>query len=275
MAESEASERPAASGRGYQGFLAALLGDRERFFEEVVAGVDLGRKLRYATVTLLLLAAFYGAVAGAYSSALQALSSALKLPVLYVGAFAICFPVFFVVQMLVGSRLGLAQMAVLVMTTLALIAVLLAAFVPIVAFFLLTGSNYYFLELLHVVIGLATGVLGMYALHEGLAVVCEKHNVYPRKAMTIMRVWVIIFAFVGIQLAWNLRPFLGDRDAPFKAFRHYEGNFYAAIIYSVNQLRNQKPGGEETSLSNESQPLHNWRGMEALVDSAETQGQAR
>jgi hypothetical protein len=256
----------------YQGFLTALLAGRERFFQEVVEGTDLGRKLTHATLTVLLLTAFYGAVAGAYSSWLQALSSAIKLPVLYIGAFVICFPVFFVVQMLVGSRLGLAQMAVLVMTTLALIAVLLAAFVPIVAFFLLTGSNYYFLELLHVVIGLATGVLGMYALHEGLAVVCEKHNVYPRKAMTILRVWVLVFAFVGIQLAWNLRPFLGDRDAPFKVFRHYEGNFYAAVIYSVDQLRNREPGGKETSRAEENEPVHTWRGMETLVDSAASAG---
>ena len=48
--------------------------------------------------------------------------------------------------------------------------------------------------------------------------------------------WVVILAFVGIQLAWNLRPFLGDRDRPFKVFREYEGNFYEAIIFSVKQL---------------------------------------
>lgn len=263
MAESD-------SGRGYRGFLTALLGSRERFFQEVVDGVDLGHKLSQATLTVLLLAAFYGAVAGAYSSFPQAISSAIKLPVLYIGAFIICFPVFFVVQMLVGSRLGLTQMAVLVMTSLALIAVLLAAFVPIVAFFVLMGSNYYFLELLHVVIGIVTGILGMYALHEGLAVVCEKHNVYPRKAMTILRVWVIIFAFVGIQLAWNLRPFLGDRNEPFKVFRHYEGNFYAAVIYSVDQLRNREPSSEETSLSDDSGPTRTWEGMDALVDSVKT-----
>jgi hypothetical protein len=261
-----------AKSQSYQGFLATLLGSRERFFEEVVEGVDLGRKLAHATLTLLLLGAFYGAVAGAYSSWLQALSSAIKLPVLYTGAFVICFPVFFVVQMLVGSRLGLVQMTVLVMTTLALIAVLLAAFVPIVAFFLLMGSNYYFLELLHVIIGLVTGILGMYALHEGLAVVCEKHNVYPRKAITILRVWVLVFAFVGIQLAWNLRPFLGDRGEPFKVFRHYEGNFYAAVIYSVNQLSNPDSDGKQTGRAEEIAPTGTWKGMDALVDSVTSTG---
>jgi hypothetical protein len=254
----------------YQEFLSTLLSGRERYFQEVVDGVDLARKLRYATGTLLALAAFYGAAAGVYSGWQQGIASAIKLPVLYVGTFVVCFPVFFVVQMLVGSRLRLTQMAVLVMTALALVAVLLAAFVPIIAFFLLTGSNYYFLELLHVVIGLVTGVLGMYALHEGLAVVCEKHNVYPRRAMTILRAWVIVFAFVGIQLAWNLRPFLGDRNTPFQVFRHYEGNFYAAVIYSIDQLRN--PGAEKiVAPAGANEVVPRWNGMKALVDSVTTE----
>ena len=47
---------------------------------------------------------------------------------------------------------------------------------------------------------------------------------------------MVILAFVGIQLAWNLRPFLGDRGKDFELFREYEGNFYAALIYSVNKL---------------------------------------
>ncbi len=85
----------------------------------------------------------------------------------------------------------------------------------------------------------------MYALHEGLSVVCEKRGVYPRKALTIMRAWAVLFAFVGIQLAWSLRPFLGDRNQPFQVFGRYQGNFYAAIIYAVNKLLH----GDETPIA--------------------------
>src|SRR5439155_24116753 len=80
------------------------------------------------------------------------------------------------------------------------------------------------------------GLFGMYGLCEGRSVVCEKRGVYPRKALTIMRAWVLLFAFVGIHLAWSLRPFLGDRNQPFQVFGSYQGNFYAAIIYAVNKL---------------------------------------
>jgi hypothetical protein len=87
----------------------------------------------------------------------------------------------------------------------------------------------------------------MAALHEGLAFACEKRGVYPRKAMTIMQVWAVLFAFVGIQMAWNLRPFVGDRGEPFKVFRHYEGNFYTGVIYSLQKLSQGEDKGKARS----------------------------
>jgi hypothetical protein len=227
---------PAPSVHSYGEFLAALLGDRESFFDEVVAGVELGRKLRFALGTVLVLGGLYGGVAGAYSGPLQAVVAAAKLPFLFLATFIVCFPAFYVVQVLVGSRLRLLQVVVLVTSALALTAVVLAAFVPVPAFFLITGANYYFQHLLHIAVVGAAGVFGMYALHEGLTTICERRGVYPRKAITIMRLWAVLFGFVGIQMAWNLRPFLGDRNQPFRLIGHYQGNFYEAVIYAMKQL---------------------------------------
>ena len=217
-------------------FLTQILSDRERFFTEVVESDGLPAKLVHSLWTLLALCALYGAAAGAYAGPEQALSAAIKLPLLFLGTLAICFPGFFVIQVLVGSRLRLAQVLALVLGALSLSAILLAAVVPITAFFLFTGANYYFLTLLHILIVLGAGLVGMAVLHEGLAFACEKRGVYPRKAMTIMKVWAVLFAFVGIQMAWNLQPFVGDRGQPFQLFRHNEGNFYTAIIYSLEKL---------------------------------------
>lgn len=229
------AERSAAIA-SYRDFLSALLSNRELFFEEVVDGSGLGRKLLYSTMTVVALAGFFGVVAGAYSGPAQAISAGIKLPLLFFATFVICFPAFYVVQVLVGSRLRLPQVVVLVFGALSLTSILLAAFVPVIAFFLLTGANYYFQHLLNIAIAGIAGAYGMYALHEGLAVVCDKRGVYPRKALTIMRAWALLFAFVGVQLAWNLRPFLGDRNRPFRVFGSYQGNFYAAVIYAVNKL---------------------------------------
>ena len=223
-------------GVGFGAFLAMILRDRERFFTEVVEGSGLPSKLLHALWTLLALCALYGGAAGAYAGPAQAVSAAIKLPLLFLSTLAICFPAFFVIQVLVGSRLRLPQVLALVLGALSLSAILLAAVVPITSFFLLTGANYYFLTLLHVLIVLGAGFVGMGVLHEGLAFACEKRGVYPKKAMTIMKVWAILFAFVGIQMAWNLQPFVGDRGLPFKLFRHNEGNFYTAVLYSLQQL---------------------------------------
>ena len=226
--------RPGASGYGL--FVSRLLRDRDLFFAEVIEGRDLGSMITRGLTTLITLGGLYGAVAGVYAGPAQSLSAAIKFPILYLGTLAICFPAFFVIQVLVGSRLRLAQVLALVSGALALNAVVLAAVIPVPLFFQLTGANYYFLELLHVVIVLGSGLVGMVALHEGLAFACEKRGVYPRKAMTIMQGWAVLFAFVGVQLAWNLRPFLGDRGEPFKVFRHYQGNFYTGVVYSLQKL---------------------------------------
>jgi hypothetical protein len=71
---------------------------------------------------------------------------------------------------------------------------------------------------------------------DALKFACEKKDTYPQIGVMVFRIWIVILAFVGIQLAWNLRPFLSDKGEEFKFFRKYEGNFYTAIIYSVKQL---------------------------------------
>lgn len=157
----------------YASFLSQLLSDREKFFTEVAESQGLGGKIAFSTWTLVAFCALYGAAAGAYAGPLQCLAAAIKLPLLFVATLLICFPGFFVIQVLVGSRLRLTQVLALVAGALALTAILLAAIVPVPLFFLLTGANYHFLSLLHVVIVLGAGLVGMVALHEGLAFACE------------------------------------------------------------------------------------------------------
>jgi hypothetical protein len=227
---------PPEAGPGLARFITQLLSDRESFVTEVVEGRGLAAKLAYGCVVLIALCGLYGASVGAYAGAAQALATAIKLPLLFLGTLAICFPGFYVVQVLVGSRLRFTQVLALVLGALALGAVLLSAVVPVSVFFLLTGANYYFLTLMHVTLVLGAGLVSMLALHEGLAFACEARGVYPRKAITIMQAWAVLFAFVGIQMAWNLQPFVGERGRAFALFRHNEGNFYTGVVYSIGQL---------------------------------------
>ncbi|MFY1695604.1 MULTISPECIES: hypothetical protein [unclassified Solwaraspora] len=55
-------------------------------------------------------------------------------------------------------------------------------------------------------------------------------------SMSLLYIWILLFGFVGTQLAWTLRPFFGDPDAQFGVFREIEGTFYADLLRSIGQL---------------------------------------
>ncbi|MFC2131845.1 hypothetical protein ACFLSQ_10460, partial [Bacteroidota bacterium] len=180
----------------------------------------------------------YGVVIGSYHGFSQAISAGIKLFVLFLLSIIICFPTFYVIQTIIGSRIKLKNLISIIMSGALLASWILVAFIPIVIFFMLTGDNYYFLQLLHIAIMGFSSFFGMRLVLEALKFNCESENIYPKTGVTIFRIWIFIFLFVSIQLGWNLRPFLGDKNASFQVFREYEGNFYAALMYSFDKITN-------------------------------------
>lgn len=212
--------------------------NRDEYFAGITEETESTRRITGLYLLLNLLSFIYGFIMGIYHSPLQGLAAGVKVPVMFSIALLICFPAFFIIQYILGSKLRLSQMISIILSGFVLTTAIMVSFIPIIVFFLLTGSNYYFLQLLHIGIFIFSGIFGMITIIEALKHSCEKKNVYPQTGVVVFRFWVIILAFVGIQFAWNLRPFLGDRGKPFELFRKYEGNFYTALIYSVRQLFN-------------------------------------
>jgi hypothetical protein len=54
--------------------------------------------------------------------------------------------------------------------------------------------------------------------------------------LRLLQLWLLLYAFVGTQLGWTLRPFFGVSDAPFQLFRAAEGNFYESVITMLRGL---------------------------------------
>ncbi len=54
-------------------------------------------------------------------------------------------------------------------------------------------------------------------------------HVLGQHTRTIFRIWVIVFGMVGAQMAWVLRPFIGQPDRPFEWLRPRESNFFEAM----------------------------------------------
>jgi hypothetical protein len=55
-------------------------------------------------------------------------------------------------------------------------------------------------------------------------------------SMTLLYIWILLFGFVGTQLAWTLRPFFGNPAEPFELFRDLDGTFYADILRTVGSF---------------------------------------
>lgn len=207
----------------------------ESFFSERNKD-ESNRLIIYQILVICVLTFLYGIVMGSYHSFLQSIVAGLKVMVLFLFTLIICFPSFFVIQQVLGSKMTLRQMVIIVLSGFVLTSAIAISFAPIIILFQLTGGNYHFLQLLHVAIFIFSGIFGMRLMIDALKFACEKKDTYPQVGVMVFRIWIIILAFVGIQLSWNLRPFLCQKNEEFKLFRKYEGNFYTAIIYSVQQL---------------------------------------
>jgi hypothetical protein len=72
--------------------IEAILRDRQSFFSEIRQGKDLNEKMRAMLISSIVFLALYGAVLGSTHSLWQALSSALKLPLLFLATLVVCAP---------------------------------------------------------------------------------------------------------------------------------------------------------------------------------------
>jgi hypothetical protein len=48
--------------------------------------------------------------------------------------------------------------------------------------------------------------------------------------------WVVLFALVGAQMSWVLRPFIGDPALPFTLFRSRQSNFFEDVLGALGAL---------------------------------------
>lgn len=221
---------------GYFTVLIGLLRDRASFLEEIRSGIKLERKSTSLLICSSIFFAVYGAIIGSSHSLAQALSSAVKLPALYLITLIICFPTLYFFNILFGSRKTFGQHFSILLTAVSVISVLLFSFAPITLFFLISTNNYQFYKLLNVSIFAVTGFIGVKFLYQGMHLLSKEDEEGLETRMNVLRFWLILYAFVGTQLAWTLRPFFGSPGAPFELFRQMQGNFYLDIVKAIGEI---------------------------------------
>lgn len=124
-----------------------ILRDREGIWKQISSEYRLNELILQMLTSSAIALTGYGLVLGTSSSPLQALSSALKLPVLFLLTLAICLPTLYLFNLVFGARLSVSQALALVLTAITVTSMLTLAFAPISLFFLITAPDYNFLTL--------------------------------------------------------------------------------------------------------------------------------
>ena len=199
----------------------------------------------------------------------QMLASAVKLPLLFCLTLVVTFPSLYVFNALVGSRLSTLSVARLLVAMIAVMMAVLASLGPIVVFFSVSTTSYPFMKLLNVAMATIAGILGLAFLLRTLsrlAMVQDAIDFPPSESVTegedkakadeqktnsaldqidsntnqnasaVFKIWVLVFALVGAQMSWVLRPFIGSPDLEFTWFRDRDSNFFLDVIRSIGEL---------------------------------------
>jgi hypothetical protein len=235
-----------SSQRGYErlaqhlAITEVILRQREQFFLEIKEGINLRSKIRSMMIASSVFLALFGAVLGSSSGLAgigQAVSSAVKLPILFLLTSLICLPTLYLFNTLFGARQSIQQNLAMYLAPITVMTVMLFGFAPIILFFLITVHDYQFFKLLNVAVFAISGFIGMWFLLKGMWIISddeEDEGVRLRRLTLLF--WICLYAFVGSQMAWTLRPFIGDPNYGFELIRQTGGNFYTNVWFSLGEF---------------------------------------
>ena len=191
----------------------------------------------------VLLAVLYGECMGAPSLVnradpqyLQMLASGLKVPALFFLTVLVTFPSLYVFCALLGVPLRASDTVRVIVAALAIDIAVLASFALITLFFTFCTDSYLFMTLLNVAFFAVAGFFGLGFLVRILKRIESAREdqdselpANPGATRQVFFLWLMLFGLVGMQMAWVLRPFIGNPNAAFEWFRPREGNFFIAV----------------------------------------------
>lgn len=179
---------------------------------------------------IMILYALYGVSMGLFRAEwLPPIVSAVKMPMLYMLSLVVCFYPLYVLNVMFGPRLKPAQCLRLLLLAISANAAAIASYAPLSILFTLTTSRqgYSFLILMHV------AVLAIAAFISLVVIVVIFEATAKRAGRPIgikfMLTWGLLYAFVGTQMSWLLRPWLGSYTGPYEILRPRGGSFIEAL----------------------------------------------
>jgi hypothetical protein len=189
-------------------------------------------------VVSLLMIAFgmiYGLVMGSYAGGriLQMLYSGMKVPLLLAATFALSLPSFFVINTLFGLRQDFAASVRALVATQAGLTIILASFAPFTALWYVSFGSYDAAKMFNLAMFGIASIAAQRLLQKFYRPLVERDE----RHRALRRIWLVIYAFIGIQMGWVLRPFIGAPEAPTQFFRDEAwGNAYVEVAETLWRL---------------------------------------
>jgi hypothetical protein len=187
----------------------------------------------------------YGAVVGAWREPLQAVYTAIKLPLVILLTTLGNTLINAMLAPLLGVQLNLRQSFAAVLFTFAIAASLLGSLVPVAAFVVwnlpplsastqLGSMEYGLLQLLLATFIAGCGIAGNVLLLPAL----ETHCGSRQTARRVLLAWLLVNLLLGSQVSWLLRPFIWDpaRPVEFIGPEYLRGSFFETVFEAVRQL---------------------------------------
>lgn len=214
------------------GLIDQLLRDRDAMLSRIAAGRDLAAVTRAMVATIAIAMAIVGAALGSYRGGVQIGYAAIKLPLVLLGTAALSAPALTAIGASLGRRARLSADLALVVTALAFGALMLAACTPLILLGRAMDLSYHRMILGTVGVFALAGVASLRMIIHALSV--ERG---PGRGSAIVGL-CIVFALVGGQLSWALRPYLVRPRADEVVFvREVEGSLFDAISGAVRSAR--------------------------------------
>jgi hypothetical protein len=189
------------------------------------------RPLRQLAPFVILCGFLYGAVMGSFGGvggerAWQVCFSAVKVPFLLLATFALALPSFDVLNTLTGLRDDFGSVLQALLASQAGLAIVLAGLAPYTVLWYVSSTSYRGAILFNgLVFAVASGA------SQGLLRRAYRPLIARRpRHCWLLRTWFVLYVFVGIQMAWVLRPFVGEPTMPTQFFRSDTwGNAYLIV----------------------------------------------
>lgn len=199
----------------------------------------------FCLLAIVVGAGSYGAVIGSWREPLQAVYTAIKLPLVILLTTLGNALINGMLAPLLGLNTSFRQTFLIVLMTFAIACIILAALAPVALFLIwntpalgrdtqLASLEYQFLQLTLATCIAYAGTIGNLRLLPLLS----EWTASIRAARRVLLAWLAVNLLLGSQICWLLRPFIWDPARPieFIGREYFRGSFFETVFHAAKRL---------------------------------------